>query len=302
MLLATVAWANRIVTVTVPFPPGGATDRAWRTLATMLTLDLKSKGIELVTDYRVGAGGAIGANWVAKTPQGQTRLLFTSSSIAIAPWINSSIDYQASDFVALANLGSLPMIVVVPESGPNSWLQFKALCNVREFTFGSSAPGSVTHLMAESVSSAGNCNATSVPYKNSNSASFDLIAGRLSYVVDFASGGTMSQVLDGKLQAVFVIGQHRLSSLPNVPTSLELGLDLNKIKNWQGFFANAHANPSDLQSVKESLVLVLSNPANIEIFKQQGLEGVGQKITPTWLGENFQYYQNQFKKSDKKIK
>lgn len=302
MLLATSVWAQKVVSVTVPFPPGGATDRAWRALDSMLASELKPKGIELVTDYRPGAGGSIGASWVAKTQPGQTRLLFTSTSIAIAPWTNAGADYQASDFITLGNLGSLPMIVAVPESGPSNWLHFKAMCHVNAFTFGSAAPGSVTHLMAEAVASVINCNATSVPYKNASAASFDLIAGRLNYVVDFASGGTMSQVLDGKLRAVLVIGQHRLTSLPNVPTSTELGLELNGIKNWQGFFANAHADPKDLAAIQQSLKTVLSNPANIETFKQQGLEGIGQKISPTWLADNFQYYQKRLKSVDKQTK
>jgi hypothetical protein len=297
ILFATGVHADKKnITVTLPFPAGGATDRVWRVLDSKLTEQLKSHDIKLQTEYRVGAGGGIAGTHVATTPVGETRLLFTSASLMIAPSSNDNINYKPNDFTMLGYFGSLPMMVVVPANGPKNIKELQQLCRTRPIMYGSAGVGSTVHLVSEEFLKSINCSATHVPYKGAPAAMPDLVSARLDFVVDWVSSSTMSLIEQNRLNVVLIIGQNRLKQFPQVPTAGQAGLKLEALNNWQVFVANSTADTKEIEILRRAVQKVMRDPDNLKLFTDLGLEGAGNTVDENFLFDNYQYYQKIIKK------
>lgn len=289
-LCAALTVSAKSITVTLPFPPGGATDKAWRTLLPMLNKELP--GYEFITDYRPGGGGAVAADHVIN--QTDTHLMFASASIAISS-ANPSSSHKADDFRMLGYFGTMPMIFVVSPTSPDTMLQFIKYCKTRNLNMGSAGIGSTVHLAADSIMKSLNCPNTAIPYKGPGLALTDLASGRIDFMIDYASSATGSLAQDGKIKNILIIGNHRLSEFPGVPTSREVGINTDSIKNWQVLLVNTRANQIDVDSIQQAVNRIISDPSNLSQFRALGLEGAGEKVSPTFLRDNFNYYQKYIK-------
>lgn len=283
------------INVVIPFPAGGGTDRAWRLLHSMIGPDLKEDQIELITEYRPGAGGAIGTSYVANTADQSTIFLFASSAMAIAPAANpSSVKYQAQDFRMLGYLGAFPLALFVPANGADNMKNFIQACQTRSLNFGSSGIGSTTHLVIETMLKKINCTAVAVPYKGPPLMVPDLISGRIDFAVDFVSGPFSPIVQDNKAKNIMVIGRSRLSTMPAVPASSESNIHLDEFKSWQVFLVNAKANADDVSRVQKAVTRALSVPDNLNKFQNIGLHGAGERVSTNFLADNFSFYRRFF--------
>jgi tripartite-type tricarboxylate transporter receptor subunit TctC len=263
----------QVLTVTIPFPPGGATDQIWRVLEPMLSSELSASGIVLTTEYIPGAGGSIGAAKVAKS--NDYRLLFTSTSVAIGNYA-----YDPADLLTLGYFGTLPMFVAVPVSGPATYTDFIKECKQGTYSYATPGVGSTIHLMSLAFLQKINCTATHVPYKSTTPALPDLVAGRISFVVDFGTSATAELVTQG-----------RLRHLKN--------LDTEEIKNWHILASSKNIDPALSASVNTALHKIFKDQSRVANLKKLGLQGVGFPVA-----QDFVYHQHKlFQKylQDKKL-
>jgi len=262
------------IRVVVPFPAGGPTDIVARPLAQMLGDELKAV---MVIDNRVGAGGSIGADVVAKSaPDGQTILVGTVGTHAINSALYRKLPYDAlRDFTAIAMVAQAPVAVVVhPSLSVASLADLVALAKTKpgELNYGSAGVGTPGHLTAEMFKSAAGINIQHVPYKGSAPAVTDLIGGQIQIMFDPLQS-VLSNVQGGKLRALALSGKARSAVVPDVPTIAESGYDNFETTAWWGVFAPA-GMPAALQ---EELTGNIERIAASEAFRSK-LEPLG--VTP----------------------
>jgi len=266
-LFLSAAASAETIPVVVPFPAGGATDQVWRTLEPRLNQELQTHGLQLITEYVTGNGGAIGA---ARVASGQSKLLFTSSSLVISMVNNSTATYQPSDFVVLGYFGSMNMFVAVPESGPATLKEFASQCRRKSFSYATPGVGSTIHLTTAVFLKQLRCDAVHVPYKSTTPALPDLVAGRIDFVVDYATSATSELVKQGKLK--------------NIAT-----LTTSPVKNWHVLVANKDISQLHQAALRQAIRQALT-PNTLHQFQQIGLLDVGQDVPSDFLEQQRKLY------------
>lgn len=236
-----VEYPSGVVRIIVGFPPGNATDIVARVFAKQMSEAFN--GAPFVVENMVGAAGSIGTAAVAKaTPNGLTLLVGSVGTLAMNPWLIKNLPYDpAKDFVPLAQLASVPMYVTVQSTLPvNSFTDLVALAKQKPgvLNFGSSGNGSANHLIAAVVASTSSIDITHIPYKGSAPAVTDLLAGRLSLMVETAPA-VLPHVKSGKLKILAVTKPTRTAILPDVLTLSESGYPGFDAQAWIGFAAPA---------------------------------------------------------------
>ncbi|HEX7466774.1 MAG TPA: tripartite tricarboxylate transporter substrate binding protein [Usitatibacter sp.] len=216
------AWPSKPVKIVVPFAAGGATDVVARLLAQKLT---EVWGQSVVVENRVGAGGNIGGDAVAKSPADGYTLLMASGAIVIAgPHMYKSLPYDpARDLVAITNVATGPQVIAVTNSLPVKDLGeliAYAKANPGKLNYGSAGVGAQTHLAAENLAQAAGIELTHVPYKGESAALTDLMGGQIQLVVANLSGA-IALVREGRIRALAVTSRERNAQLPDVPAAAE---------------------------------------------------------------------------------
>lgn len=228
------------VRLIVPFPPGGGTDILSRLLANKLTEVSKWT---VVPDNRAGAGGTIGiAEAVRAAPTGYDMVMGQKDNMVVAPWLYKNLSYDPTkDLVAVAHVAYTPVVIV---TSINS--RFKTLGDVvtaaraapDSITYGSPGNGTTIHLAGEIFKTAANIKMRHVPYKGSNPALMDVLAGNVDLMVS-SLPSAMAQIKAGKLRPLAVTSARRSTSLPDVPTVAELGYKDFDVSTWYGLFMPA---------------------------------------------------------------
>ncbi len=228
-------YPTKTVRIIVPFAPGGSTDIFARYIADKLAPAL---GQPVVVENRAGAGGNIGAEAVARAaPDGYTLLMATTGVMSINNALYPNMTYDAGkDFEPVIFVASITNVLVVPPELPaNSVRELIALAKEKpgSLSFGSSGAGSSTHLSSELFKSMAGIDILHVPYKGSSQALTDLIAGRISMIIDNMPGA-ISFIKAGRLRALGVTGSKRSPALADVPTIAEAGLPGYESLSWSG--------------------------------------------------------------------
>ena len=233
------AYPNKPIRLVAPFSPGGATDVLARIVGQKIT---ERMGQPVVIENRVGAGGNIGAEQVAKsTPDGYT-LLMGGVPHAIGMSLYPKLGYDmVKDLAAVAEVASFPSLIVLHPSLPvKSVKELIALAKARpgQLNFGSAGNGSPNHLALELFETMAGVKMVHIPYKGTGQVIGDLLAGQLQ----LASMGfpiAMPHVQSGKLRAIALTGTTRSPLMPNLPTVTEAGLAGFDVTSWYGVFAPA---------------------------------------------------------------
>jgi tripartite-type tricarboxylate transporter receptor subunit TctC len=244
--LAQGPWPAHPVTIVVPFPPGGGTDTGARILAEQLS---KKWGQPVLVDNKGGAAGQIGAEAVAKArPDGYTLLMGNIGTQAINPALYPKMNYQAdSAFAPIALVAELPLAMMVNPSVPARTVkEFIALAKAQpgKLSYSSSGAGGGPHLAAEMFKDGTGTFILHVPYRGGGPAIADLLAGhvQLSFMTVLEASG---HIKAGKLRALAVTSDKRVSALPDVPTLAESGLPGFNSISWIGLLAPA-ATPREI--------------------------------------------------------
>ena len=250
---------NKPIRMVVPFAAGGSADILSRPISIAMGQAL---GQTVFTELRPGAGGNIGAEFVAKSaPDGYT-LLFASLSLSTSVSFAKLTFDPRSDLKPIAGIATLPSVLLV--SGKSNIKNFDDLINEAKksnVNFASAGPTTGSHLFGELIKSRSKTDMVHVPYKGSGAAYPDLIAGRITFMFD-VMGSALPQVKSGQVRAIAVTSTKRSSALPDVPTLNELGYPGFDVGTWFGIFAPS-ATPTAIQNRLEEAVLTALNTPEV---------------------------------------
>ena len=253
-------YPNRPIKLIVPFGPGGFTDVVARILGQKLGPAMNTS---FVIENKPGAGSTIGMDLVAKSaPDGYT-LGMISSTHMISPWIYKSVPYDPiKSFTPIGKLvDSAYVLVVNPKVPASNVRELVALAKSRPETihFASSGNGSTQHLMGGLFVSLSGAPMKHVPYRGSNLATTDLIAG----VVESSFAGVtnvLPHLPTGKLRALAVTTAKRAPQLPEVPTLQEAGIAGYDASNWLALLAPAGTPREIVQRLNSEIVKLMALP------------------------------------------
>jgi tripartite-type tricarboxylate transporter receptor subunit TctC len=227
-------WPHKPVRFVVPFPPGGATDVAARTLAEKLTPVL---GQQFVVENRAGGSGVIGAAEVARAvPDGYT-VLFAADPVTTLHLVVKSVPYDVRrDFTAVTQVTTQPLGFAVYESVPaRSVQEFVALAkaNPGKYAFAHSGTGSGQHLSGELFRMLAGIDITHVPYKGGAPAVQDLVAGQVPAAF-LGSTPLIPHHNAGRIRILAFTSKERFPALPGVATLHESGFPGFDTSQWLG--------------------------------------------------------------------
>jgi len=279
--LATVLWSvsapaqeypSRPVLFVVPYAPGGGTETMARLLGRRLEQRL---GKPFVIDNRPGAGTAIGATFVAKSPpDGHTILLATSTTMAINVSIYSNLSYDPiKDLMPVALFSDIPFVLVVNPALPvHSIAELVTLARRTPggLSYASNGHGGAGHLYAELLKSMTGIAMTHVPYKGLAPAFNDVVAGHVPLMFgDF--GTALPLIKAGQLRALGVTTAQRVAAAPEIPPLSQAGLPGYVASSWQMVVAPAAIPKPILHKLNAELRAILAEPEIQKDFTDRGL-------------------------------
>lgn len=236
------AWPRQPITIVDPFSAGGNTDYFARLLADRLTPLL---GTQVLVDNKPGAGGLIGATYVAKAKaDGYTLGLASVSTLCAGPAVHppSAVRYDPiKDFTYISKLVTLPSLLVVnPRMPARDFKELLAMAKAQpgKVSFGVPGIGSAGHVLLEYMMKLAGVRFLTVPYKSGGTMLTDLMAGQLD-VLSNNIPDVLPHVKSGAVRALAVRDTRRLPMLPDVPTFKELGLAEVSQPLWFGLVAPA---------------------------------------------------------------
>jgi tripartite-type tricarboxylate transporter receptor subunit TctC len=236
-LSAAQEWPTRPLRVIVPVSAGSAIDLIARAVFEQLASGL---GQPLVIEYRLGAGGVVGAASVVKAePDGYT-LLAHSVAIAVTANTVANLGYDpARDFAAVAPMANVPLVLAT-QTKYKTVTDLVAAGKARpgSLNYASVGYGATAHLVAERFRLAAGIEAQHVPFKGSPEGLTEIMAGRIDFT--FSPIGTAMPLIEaGKISALAVSTKHRTKALPDVPTTIEAGFPDSDFNFWIGLFMPA---------------------------------------------------------------
>lgn len=266
---------SRPIRIVVPFAAGGDLDTLARSLGARMAEGL---GQPVLVDNRVGAGGNIGADVVAKAaPDGYTILLSTPG-LAIGPALYRKLPFDpVRDLAPVSQVISTTVVMVASQKLPAATVrELVALAKSRPggLNYGSSGIGSVLHLTMDMFKSAAAIDMVHVPYKGDAPVFAALLGGELELAMAPMST-TLPHVRGGKVKAIAVTSPRRSPLLPDVPTVAESGYEGFESTSWQGLFAPARAPRDSIDAIQKELARVLRIPEVRDRLQASAQEPVG---------------------------
>jgi tripartite-type tricarboxylate transporter receptor subunit TctC len=269
--LAQTDWPTRPVRIVVAFGTGGGTDITTRLLAQRLTEIL---GQPVVVENRPGAGGTLGADYVAKSPpNGDVFLLATVSNMALAIGLYSRLPYDpVKDFLSVAPTVYIPIgMAASAKLGVNNAAEFIALlrANPGKFSYGSAGAGTSGHIASSAFLSRIGAVAEHVPYRNPGQTFLALQQGEIAFTSDIPSLLAPFHKA-GTAKLMFVATDERSPAAPDVPTAREVGLGDYKAYSWYGIYAPAGTPEPIVQKMAAAIEQALADPAIAQRFEEMG--------------------------------
>ncbi|HVQ69423.1 MAG TPA: tripartite tricarboxylate transporter substrate binding protein [Bradyrhizobium sp.] len=288
---AQTTYPNKPINIIVPFAPGGSTDVLARRLGDKLAA---AWGQPVVVGNRPGAGGTLGADFVAKSaPDGYTLLMGVTGSNAIAQALYPKLPYDViKDFAPISMMVSAPLVLAVnPDVKANTAAEFLALAKSKAgaLSYGSAGNGTSMHLTGEMYKQASDVSMVHVPYRGSAAMLTDLMSGEIQ-----ATFGDvlvlMPQIEAGKIRALAVTSKARHGMLPNVPTLDETGLKGFEALSWQGLFAPAATPPEVVERLSTEVNKAMQSADIKEFFAAQGfsVQGTTPETFKTFVANEVQ--------------
>jgi tripartite-type tricarboxylate transporter receptor subunit TctC len=269
---AASARSQEAIKIVVPFAAGGPVDAIARLLANEIQGTL---GTNVVVENRGGGGGVIATDFVAHAQaDGKTLLVGSQGSQVISGVLQPHVKYDPlKSFDTIAMVGHVPMLLVTNTKLPvDNFKDLLALAKTQRLTYGSAGPGSTMNIAGELINAGGMVKIAHVPYRGIAPALPDLIAGR----VDILPGDppVLLPIVQAKtVRPLVVFGKERLASLPDIPTTLELGYPDMIIENWYGLLAPAGL-PTELGTrLEQAALAAIKSPKVQEHMKNGELRG-----------------------------
>jgi tripartite-type tricarboxylate transporter receptor subunit TctC len=282
-LRAQPAWPDRPVRVIVTFPGGSTPDMAARAVIPHLS---QVFGQPFVADNRAGGGGNIGTEAIARANDGHTLGVTIGGPGSTAKVLNPALTYDpAVDLTPISLLARLPFVLAVHPTVPATTVReliAHAKANPGRLNYGSTGPGTLSHLATEDMAAREGFQAEHVSYRGVAPAVVDLLAGRLQMF--FAPlAGVAEHVRAGSLRALAVTGPERMPQLPEVPTLQQAGVAMEPVVAWIGLFGPAGMPADRVARLSREANVALNNPEQRRTLEAAGFQPVGS--TPAEFAE-----------------
>ena len=270
------AQESKPLRIVVPFPPGGATDIAGRSLQEPLQRLL---GLPVVIDNKGGAGGSIGMAEVARATDGMTLGVATLSTHGVNPAVLGKLPYDpVKDFVGVTEFVKAPGIMVVnpkvlPVKDFNDLVKYLKT-HPGKVEYATPGNGTIGHMWGELFKSATGTSMVHIPYRGAGPAINDVLGGQVPVYFDQVAS-SLPHVKSGKLKALAVSWHERLDVLPDVPTYGELGYKQANDASWFGLVAPKSMPAERVQRIQQAVATALKEPAVRDRLAAQGLYASG---------------------------
>ncbi len=269
-------WPNKPIRWIVPFPPGGAMDVMARALAEKSS---KSLGQAVVIENKPGAGGNIGADFVARSDADGYTMMITSIGMATNKFLYPKLSYDpVKDFSPVSLIAIVPNVLVTNTTQPNVKTVSDVIANAKaqpgKLTYASAGNGSSIHLAGEVFTSMAKIDMQHIPYKGSNPAVTDLLGGQVNYMFDSITSAK-PHIDAGKLRPIGITTSKRSKALPNVPTIAESGLPGYEVTPWFAVFVPAATPKPIVNKLNAALLDALKSPEIKTKFDGIGAEPLG---------------------------
>ena len=277
---AAQGWPARSVKFVVPFPPGGSTDVAARSLADKLS---QSLGQQVVVDNRGGAGGALGTGEVARAaPDGYT-FLFAANAVSLLHLAVKGLPYDMlRDFVPVTQVTTQPNAVAVNAALPvNDIQQLIAYSRKNKIAYAHAGNGGGQHLSGELLKKMAGFDMLGVPYRGGGQAINDLLGGQVQVAV-LGSTPLMPHHKSGKIRILAFTSMERFSGMPDIPTLHELGYKGFDATQWLGLLAPRGTSDEAVRRLQADTVKALKLPDVQARLAGAALQPVGS--TPEQFG------------------
>ena len=260
------SWAHaqtypvKSIRLIAPFSPGASTDVVGRLLAAKLT---ESWGQTVIVENRAGAGGIVGAAYVAKSPpDGYTLLMGSVGSLGTIGLRKNPPYDPVRDFAPITlGVRAASALVVHPSLPVTSVKQLIAFARAHpgELNYASSGVGSPSHLALEFFNSLAGVQTVHIPFKGPAEATTELLTGR-SHIIIQSAVSTLAYLQSGRLRVLATTGSKRMTELPAVPTMIEAGLPGYEVYVWYGVLAPAGTSPEIVTRLNHELVRIFNLP------------------------------------------
>ncbi len=269
---------NKPIRIVVPFPPGGTTDVVARLVAQRFSESMKQS---VVVDNRGGAGGALGADIVAKaSPDGYTLLManitFPLSSVAQTLAKRSPFDAETA-FTGVSIAVYVPFVITAhPSVAARNLQELGALLQNKklQYNYGSTGPGSVMHVIGETFKRDAKVDMAHIAYKGAAPLKVELLSGRIQVGGDQLST-SLAEIRLGQLKALATNGSKRIAALPDVPTVREQGFASLEFEGWNGLLAPAKTPRAVIEKLARETAAAVRHPDLQKRFTDLGAEPVG---------------------------
>lgn len=255
------AFPDRPIRFLIPWPPGGTNDIVGRLVADGMSARL---GQSLVIENRGGAGGALGAEVVAKAqPDGYTILLGGSGSLTINQLVRRRLPYDpATAFAPIGLIGSGANVIVVhPSVQATTLRELQAVARAANppLNYASPGVGSTGHAAGALITQVLDVDMQHVPYRGTGPAMNDLVAGRIQVFTN-ALAPLQPHIEAGRVRALAIAGPRRNAALPNLPTTAEAGFPDIQAATWFGLLATGGTPPDRLARLHAALNATIADP------------------------------------------
>jgi tripartite-type tricarboxylate transporter receptor subunit TctC len=262
-------YPNRAIRFIVPYSPGGSTTWTSRLVGQRLT---EVWGQQVLVDNRPGGNTVIGTEvGVRSKPDGYT-LLYIGSALCSNHTLMKTPYDALKDVATIATVSNYENLLAVHPSLPVKTLkEMIALAKARpgELNYATSSHGGSTHLSVELFNSVAGIKTQQIPYKGGGPAVADLIGGQVQFIMAVPVN-IVSQIKSGRLRAIAITGDTRLSALPNVPSFAEAGLPGVSLKTWQGVGAPVGTPKAIIDRISAEVEKLVAMPETKKKLDDQG--------------------------------
>ncbi|CAM5302710.1 MAG: tripartite-type tricarboxylate transporter receptor subunit TctC [Afipia broomeae] len=278
-------YPSRTIKIIVPFPAGGTADALPRIVAEKLR---QKWGQPVIIENKTGAGGNIGAEFVASSPpDGYTLLASPPGPIAINEGLYKKLTFRPSDLMPVTLLGTSPNVVDVRNDFPAKTIRELidyAKANPEKVTFASQGNGSTSHLTAMLFQALTQTRMTHVPYRGTAPALQDIMVGTVDIFFDNL-GSSLSLQQGEKLRILGVCSPERSPLLPNVPTVKESGVPDFSSVTWFALMAPKDTPQTTLDKLNAAVTEILREPDVKSRFETLGVQAAPMetKVTAAFI-------------------
>jgi tripartite-type tricarboxylate transporter receptor subunit TctC len=272
-ITAQAAYPDKPIKVIIGFPAGGPLDAHMRLLVEKLQSTL---GQPIIIDYKAGAGGTVGAQFVAQAPaDGYTLLLANTGTMVINPAVYTKTSFETlKEFQPIARTAQQPLALIVNNDVPVQTLKefvAYAKANPGRLNYGSAGNGGISHLVPEMLKSETGIFMVHIPFKGSAPAFTDLIAGHVQFMAESVPQAANYAKL-GKVKALAVTSAKRNPALPNTPTVIETGIANLEVVGFYGILAPKATPPDVVAKLSQAFKETLESPEIQKRMLEQGAD------------------------------